>query len=598
MALKLEYFKKKQPVCSWHYVPDTQFFDVNGKISSEANKRPVKPRAIKAFGWLNVDNKRPPNWLKPVDNDAVLADNTMHWSEFNEFSLNIGDIKTVWELSRFDWLVNFAAQYLSTNDKQIIEKMNLWINDWCQHNPINQGVNWRCGQEASIRVMHVVSAIYMLEQQDTISQALFNFLFQHLMRISPTRFYAVAQDNNHGTSEACALFIGGLVLQKSLDNKLRAQGRVWEKQGRFWLENRAKHLIAEDGLFSQFSVNYHRLMLDTLSLAEQIRKNISAPKFSSTFYNKAKLASLWLYSLTDKTTGDVPNIGANDGAQILAITTCDYRDYRPSVQWAFNLFVSCDAYPPNGIYQQLTDLMSSTKSIDVEKSFFQTAIPAQRELASYVGLSTQVHALTCQHARVFIKTPLPTFRASSCDALHVDLWLGSVNLLCDAGSYSYNCEPELQHYFSSTQAHNTVQFDDREQMPKLSRFLYSNWIETKVSKVNEKSLTASYQDYRQCRHMRSLQLSTNNLIVIDDVANFDDVAILRWRLAASNWQLDGATLTSDLGELTIASENTKFTLALVDGLESRYYLQKRTIPVLEVTLRKAGTITTIINWSQ
>jgi hypothetical protein len=59
------------------------------------------------------------------------------------------------------------------------------------------------------------------------------------------------------------------------------------------------------------------------------------------------------------------------------------------------------------------------------------------------------------------------FRPSQADALHLDFWLAGSNVLRDAGSYSYNTEPEWLNVFPGHNAsHNTVQFDDRDQMPR------------------------------------------------------------------------------------------------------------------------------------
>ena len=75
----------------------------------------------------------------------------------------------------------------------------------------------------------------------------------HLRRIAPTIRYAIAQDNNHGTSEAAALFIGGTWLALLGE----PAGRRWAVRGRRWLEDRAGRLIGVDGSFSQYSLNYH-----------------------------------------------------------------------------------------------------------------------------------------------------------------------------------------------------------------------------------------------------------------------------------------------------------------------------------------------------
>ena len=153
--------------------------------------------------------------------------------------------------------------------------------------------------------------------------------------------YAIGQQNNHGTSEAAALFLGGSFLF-NLDERAER----WEATGRRWLESLASNLIEADGSFSQYSVTYHRLMLDTYSLAEAWRRNRKLPAFSGKLNERLAAATNWLWSMTDARSGDAPNIGANDGAQVLSLANADYRDFRPSVQIAAALFRGADAFGP------------------------------------------------------------------------------------------------------------------------------------------------------------------------------------------------------------------------------------------------------------
>ena len=60
--------------------------------------------------------------------------------------------------------------------------------------------------------------------------------------------------------------------------------------------------------------------------------------------------------------------------------------------------------------------------------------------------------------------------------MHVDLWLGGTNVLRDGGSYSYNISNEITKYYNGVSSHNSIQFDDRDQMPVLGRFLFGSWL--------------------------------------------------------------------------------------------------------------------------
>ena len=88
--------------------------------------------------------------------------------------------------------------------------------------------------------------------------------------MSATTSYAIGQDNNHGTSEAAALFVGGSWLAVHGDP---SAGEI-AARGRTMLEERVERLVASDGSFSQYSVNYHRLLLDTLSITEWWRREL------------------------------------------------------------------------------------------------------------------------------------------------------------------------------------------------------------------------------------------------------------------------------------------------------------------------------------
>src|SRR3546814_19758965 len=83
-----------------------------------------------------------------------------------------------------------------------------WSSDVCSSD-LYRGPNWKCAQEASIRLLHLATAGLILGQVRETSVPLRALVLTHLRRIAATMSYAVAQANNHATSEAAALFIGG-----------------------------------------------------------------------------------------------------------------------------------------------------------------------------------------------------------------------------------------------------------------------------------------------------------------------------------------------------------------------------------------------------
>lgn len=527
-----------------------------------------------------------PEWNKNPFNGVSVHDSARNWWEINDFDESRGDIKAIWEVSRFGW-VPVLAQDAVRSDGASLARLNDWLADWWMHNRPYKGVNWKCGQEASIRVMHLAAAALILDQVEDTEPALLDFVDMHLRRIAPTIGYAIAQDNNHGTSEAAALFIGGSWLERSG----RSSGRQWAKIGRKWLENRAAKLIASDGTFSQYSVNYHRVMLDTYSIAEIWRRKLGMPAFSPGGLVRLAAAEEWLRALVDPLTGDAANLGANDGARLLPLTDTEYRDFRPSVQLASMLFLDRRAYDPPGSWEGVMD------ELGIPWGGNDAPAPIGTRKFDDGGIAK----LARPRLMVVMRYPRFRFRPSQADALHVDLWRNSENLLRDGGSYSY-ADVKWHNYFSGTESHNTVQFDDRDQMPRLGRFLFGDWLETDVVEPliegpDWVSFGAGYRDRKGASHFRRVRLSDGALRVEDEIAGFKKRAVLRWRLTPDIcWRLYGNAVVGGGHRLSISADVPVCRMELVEGWESRYYMQKTPLQVLEVEVVEPAKLVSEYRW--
>ncbi len=483
---------------------------------------------VQLFGWkeVPVEDGGVPDWFLNAFTGARFPDVTAAWHRLPDFDPAVGDIKCIWELSRWDWLVQLAQHAVRGDAGQSISKMNFWLKDWLEKNPGYAGPNWKCGQEASIRVLHLALAARILDQVSPFRPALSGLLLLHLNRIEPTVGYAIGQDNNHGTSEAAALFVGGSWLARNGPSK---EGERLAGVGRRLLENRVKRLIMEDGTFSQYSVNYHRLMLDTLCFAEIWRREFKMPPFSQQFYGKAALATQWLHCVVDAHTGDVPNIGANDGARLFPLLEA-YRDFRPSVQLAAALFLNARAYGEGRWDAHLAWLNVSTPE--------ERLGDAATKLFDAGGLAV----LRRDDAAAYVRFPRHRFRPGHADALHVDLWIKGQNILSDGGTYSYNSSDGLGKRLAGTAAHNTICFDGRDQMPRISRFLFGAWLEELDHQDIERGSDGAlrwrgrYRDWMGVEHARAVELTGRSLVVTDDIRGFQRNAVLRWRLPEGDWR--------------------------------------------------------------
>jgi hypothetical protein len=544
------------------------------------------------FGHVSVvAGDAAPDWMTSVVTGRRSPAADCPWWKIGDFDPAVGDIKAIWELSRFDWLLAMA-QRATVGEEPEFRRLEAWLQDWMRNNPPYLGPNWKCGQEASLRVLHLAATAWIFGQVADASAPLLDLVRLHLRRIAPTIQYAVAQDNNHGTSEAAALFVGG----SWLSSAGHPEGERWARMGRRWLEERAARLIAEDGSFSQYSLNYHRLMLETMSFTEAWRRSLGLPRFTDRFVGRCRAATGWLRDMVDPGSGDGPNLGANDGAHVLRWSDAPYRDFRPTLQLASALFADLRAVEGEGSWNQPLHWLGVGMPGRV------APVPQSR-VAEDGGFAW----LRRGTAVALLRFPRFRFRPSQADLLHVDLRVAGRNLLRDAGTFSYNTDASLMDYFTGAAGHNTVQFDGREPMPRLGRFLFGAWPEASVIEPLWEDgqgvrMGAGYADHAGVRHDRLVELWPDRLRVTDTLSGFAHRAVLRWRLAPDDWVLDAGDRAAGVGtasrdmRLRVTATERWESCRLVEGWESLKYQEKSLLPVLEVCVEKPCTIISEFRW--
>jgi hypothetical protein len=535
-----------------------------------------------SYHWKKVGS--PPNWFINPFNGSTFKKSHLHWTELADFDPEVGDIKNVWEASRFDWVVTLARAYSVSGNKKYIDTSNRWLEDWTKKNPINIGPHWKCGQEVSIRVFNLLNAAFILDHQNA-SEPFKNLIYYHLKRVHKNILYAIAQNNNHGTSEAAALFIGGCWLQSFGDSDF-PKATIFANTGRKWLENRVKNLVDPDGSFSQHSVNYHRLMLDTLCFAEFWRITLDVKPFSGIFYEKAKAATNWLWIFTDEVSGNSPNLGANDGALFLNFHNCSYLDFRPTIQFSHILFKKSRRFGYGPWDEPLYWLNLDTSHLPIDNSQRNTVI-----LDQAYGIFIQ------KDSWALIRLPHFHFRPSHNDVFHFDLWYNHENIICDTGSFSYNPGTDKPIVdFISVRMHNTVMFDGHDQMPKLGRFLLGNWIyPEKIGPIidDENSLTweGSYKDSCGNLHSRKISSLSSSWIIEDWFSGKFKSAIIGFNLSGTSAVMEENKIILPWGIMNIEGASK----IRIEGIFiSNYYWAKTTGQriVIEADLGKP-IITTI-----
>lgn len=534
--------------------------------------------SLTLFGWDVRFYNEIPQWLhNPFDlYNEINSDQS--WERVISSIPKDTDLKDYWELSRFYWVPEFAFKFIEKKDEEYLGLLNRWLDDWILKNPPYKGINWTCGQEAAIRLMNLALASILLEQYNKPSPRLIWLIEVHLNRILPTLSYAIGQENNHGSAESVALYIGGSWLYKL--NANQKYHKIAEK-GRKWLLNRAMILIQADGTSNQYSTTYHRANLEVFCLAELWRKKNKLEKFSDIFYKRVLLGGEWLYQLTDPQSGDAPNFGPNDGSYLFSFSRQNYRDFRPTVQLVSVLFdASFQAYEDNALFE---DRLKVLKIHSTRKTWYKPTSKTYSQGGHFV--------LRKGEARVYFRFPSFAFRPGHADSLHIDFWIKNRAVFRDAGTFRY-----VSQNLDKSMYHNTIVFDDQDQMPRLGKFLYAKWLKAQDFSFEETDTAvcagAGYFDYLKNYHKREVELQDQILICIDTVRGGAKKISLYWRLDLANWSINNNIITDGKVRISIESDVKIESITLKKSKESLYYRNLSDCYLIELIVSSPAVIVT------
>jgi hypothetical protein len=463
-----------------------------------------------------------------------------------------GDIRTVWERNRWAELPLLAQAARLDPGGGHLARAEALLAGWRGANPAFRGPNWVCGQEAALRALHLGLALALLDGACRPTPEARHLLALHARRIAATPAYALAQDNNHAVSEAAGLLACGLLLG---DAPLAS-----EAAARF--SGRVRRLVAPCGAFAQLSAGYHRLLLDVLSVAVWLSRRFGGPGLDAEATERAAMAVGWLHRLVDPATGAAPRLGHEDGSAFADLSLAGPADARPSLERAARLLAGRSA----GFGDD-----PGCAWLDLAPAPVLPAPPPAWESGGLRGWSGE------GGARAFLRTGPLRFRPGHADLLHLDLWDGPLNLLRDGGTGAYNPPPDAawwHGHLTGTAAHNTVEFDGADQMPRVSRFLFARWPDTGALPDG-----AWMRDHRGNRHARTVRREGRCWRVEDRVSGGFARIALRWRLAPGEWRATADGVEGPMARIAVSAD-APLACALEPGWESPAYGAVRPAPVL------------------
>jgi len=468
---------------------------LNRKLTASEKKEAIREADEIVAGKIRLFGGEP----VPLNLDPETG--RRHWSHFDKSQFSGKDIKFTWEPARFAWAVCLARAYLITKNEAYPEAFWRYFESFTQHNPPNCGPNWASAQEVAVRIMLFTYAYQVFKESDysttTRKHNLARAIALHAQRIPPTNLYAVSQSNNHLLVEAAGLYTAAVFLPD------HPQSGRWKELGWKWFNQGILEQVEPDGTYTQHSANYHRLMLQTAlwvySLGSICNQSLPADVLS-----RLASATTWLFAILDSNSGQVPNLGNNDGAYLFPFTGLDYRDYRPVLQAASIAFLGKPFFST-----ELFDEMAHWFGLSNKSDRKDETLNHQNTGCLKVGTSLCWATLRAADFKL---------RPAHADQLHVDLWANGYNILLDPGTYLYNADPPWDNPLSQTRVHNTLEINGQNQMLRAGRFLWLKLAQAKILLIKPDEVMAEHDGYRHSGwyHRRSLKYASPDTFIITD----------------------------------------------------------------------------------
>jgi hypothetical protein len=263
-----------------------------------------------------------------------------------------------------------------------------------------------------------------------------------------------------------------------------------------------------------------------------------------------KVATLWLLALCEPSNGQVPNLGANDGSNILPFSGCPVEDYRAVLQAASLAYAHRPTFPQGDWDEQACWL-------GMGEPPFTGALhePVGQKEDLQIKFPTTLH-IPEKNSWAYLRCTRYENRPSHADQLHLDLWWQGTNIAQDAGSYLYNAASPWDNALQKTEVHNTLTINGLDQMQPAGRFLWLDWAQGHL-----------------IEHVYSQDGAWERLIaghegrwrVLDQLSAVDDKdggslgATLQWLLPDWEWQM----VRQEAGEIELEVSSPHGNIGLV-----------------------------------
>lgn len=538
--------------------------DLKNKLFENADK--ILNHKISIFSLKDLDLGSEIDWHKDYSLNKVYPKS--FYSDLNFRDYNLGDIKFVWELNRFQHLFPLAQAYILSDDEKYASEIINQITDWIDTNPYLIGVNWASSLEQSLRLISWSWALFSLYKKDykiidAIKEKISTSIYQQAEFIYKNlSLYSSA--NNHLIGEAIGLAVIGTLFDYGKDSI------NWQKKGIKLLFKELEKQIFDDGLSREQAFNYHcvvlNMFLTTFVLLEKNNINIPAK-----YWSKIEKMVDCIVAFSDENF-NLPRFGDADDSFLLKLDN-DFDNDLPVQKVARYILNTSSIIFKKQSFNYLTKKKLDETTLwimdeDKIKEYLNyPVIPISRKSLYFEKSGYML--LKDKNVNAFIDIGklgyLSIAAHGHADALSLCLNYKSIEFLTDSGTFAYHTEPKWRHYFKSTAAHNTIEVDGQNQSQIGGSFMWLKKAETFIDEAiigEEFDYVKAYHNgyikqNNSVIHQRELLFMKDKFILVIDRLTNKNSSPHQYSL---HWHLDANCVTklnSESNLFEIINQNEK-----------------------------------------
>ena len=336
------------------------------------------------------------------------------------------------------------------------------LEEWIKKTPYLKGLDWAVPLDVVIRAINFL-ILYHFSKEEYLKTELWKH-YTYLKKMLWISKNSIR--NNHYLGELTAItLLGDFFQQKESQKNKKLLEKEFERQ------------FYHDGVNEEQSIRYHKFALEFMIVAKVFLK-INTPRLEN---------AIDFLRYTEKPNQTWPSIGDDDLGCVLK-NTKDLYDYDYCLSFQ----------------QNMETPLRQTKEFP-EGGFF-------------------IHKNDEPKSQIIIKYGPHKWHAHA-DLFHIELTINNIPVLIDSGTYRYNNVPEERRYFRSTKAHNTLEYDGKDQTEQWTTFRWKKAAKVVNKKITEKNdkiiFSAEHTGYKKCgiTHKRTIEFNKEltEIKVIDKV---------------------------------------------------------------------------------